>query len=406
MRQSAGAANADKETGVTANERAQFRIVLGQRASWPELLARTRETEELGFDGLFLVDHFYGLFDLDHPTHEGYTMLAALAPFTQRLRLGILVAGNTYRNPAFLLKQAVTVDHISGGRVDFGVGAGWVEREHEAYGFPFPSARERVDRFAEALEIWRLLQTQPRTTYDGTYYQLLDAPFEPKPLQPRLPVVIGGSKPRMLRLAARHADVWNAAGDPEEGAAMNQRLDEACNAIGRDPASLVRSVSPRMNLLASSDAFTAGVTAYHTSGFRDIYLPWPRTPEELPVLRQVARELMPYLRTPDVERAAPARLREPGANDVNVLRELHAAAAPDTRGVLDVLIAHPDERFDGAALMARTGLERHRDVTLAFAAFAAALAERGLARPWSEAQSGWLLPPEKAHLLEQARDRP
>ncbi len=116
---------------------AQFRIVLGQRASWPELLARTRETEALGFDGLFLVDHFYGLFDVMHPTHEAYTMLAALAPFTQSLRLGVLVCGNTYRNPAFLLKQAVTVDHISGGRVDFGVGAGWTEREHEAYGWRF-----------------------------------------------------------------------------------------------------------------------------------------------------------------------------------------------------------------------------------------------------------------------------
>ena len=132
----------------------RYSIVLGQRMSWPDLLARARETESLGFDGLFLVDHFYGLFDLDQPTHEAYTMLAALAPFTQRIRLGIMVAGNTYRNPAFLLKQAMTVDHISGGRVDFGVGAGWVEREHEAYGFEYPSAKERVDRFAEALAIW------------------------------------------------------------------------------------------------------------------------------------------------------------------------------------------------------------------------------------------------------------
>ena len=116
----------------------RYSIVLGQRMSWPDLLARARETESLGFDGLFLVDHFYGLFDLDQPTHEAYTMLAAVAPFTQSIRLGVMVAGNTYRNPAFLLKQAITVDHISGGRVDFGVGAGWVEREHEAYGFDFP----------------------------------------------------------------------------------------------------------------------------------------------------------------------------------------------------------------------------------------------------------------------------
>src|SRR5688572_6146617 len=136
----------------------RYSIVLGQRMSWTEMLARAAETEALGFDGLFLVDHFYGLFDVNHPTHEAYTMLAALAPFTQRLRLGILVCGNMYRNPAFLLKQAMTVDHISGGRVDFGVGAGWLEREHEAFGWEYPLAKERVDRFAEALEIWEMLQ--------------------------------------------------------------------------------------------------------------------------------------------------------------------------------------------------------------------------------------------------------
>ena len=251
----------------------RYSIVLGQRMSWPDLLARARETESLGFDGLFLVDHFYGLFDLDHPTHEAYTMLAALAPFTQSIRLGIMVAGNTYRNPAFLLKQAITVDHISGGRVDFGVGAGWVEREHEAYGFDFPSAKERVDRFAEALEIWDSLQHKQRTTYDGVHYQLLDAPFQPKSLQPGgLPVLIGGSGPRMMRLIARHADIWNGIGTPEEVAELNKRIDEACAAEGRDPATLIRSVSPSINLLASPDAFRRGCRG----------LPRRRLPADLP----------------------------------------------------------------------------------------------------------------------------
>jgi alkanesulfonate monooxygenase SsuD/methylene tetrahydromethanopterin reductase-like flavin-dependent oxidoreductase (luciferase family) len=390
--------------GVLVDTGTRFRIVLGQRASWPELLARTRETEELGFDGLFLVDHFYGLFDLAHPTHEGYTMLAALAPFTQRLRLGLLVAGNTYRNPAFLLKQAVTVDHISGGRVDFGVGAGWVEREHEAYGFPFPSARERVDRFAEALEIWELLQREAWTTYDGRYYQLLDAPFEPKPVHGRLPMVIGGSKPRMLRLAARHADVWNVVGNPEDAGALNRQLDAACAEVGRDPTSIVRSVSPRLNLLASPDAFAAGVAAYRDAGFTDIYLPWPRTPEELPVLRRVARDVMPALRDPDAATST-AELREPAAGDLPALRAALARIDDPRLGlVLGVLIDHPDERFDGAAIVARTGIERHADVTRALAALAGALAERGLARPWNEAQSGWLVSQEQADLLGALRD--
>jgi F420-dependent oxidoreductase-like protein len=387
----------------------QFRIVLGQRASWPDLLARTRETEELGFDGLFLVDHFYGLFDVMEPTHEAYTMLAALAPFTQRLRLGVLVCGNTYRNPAFLLKQAVTVDHISSGRVDFGVGAGWVEREHEAYGWAYPPARERVDRFAEALEIWDRLQRQERTTYQGTHYQLVDAPFSPKPLQlPRLPLLIGGSGPRMLRLAARHADLWNAIGTPAEAAAQNQRLDAACIAEGRDPATLTRTVSPRLNLLESVDAFVAGVAAYHAAGFPHIYLPWPRTERELPVLRQVAREVIPTLRGTAAAPVASAdgrrRLADLGAVDAATVTRAYAAVRAGTpRRLLDLLIDHPDERFDGETLRQRLALPRHDEVALGFAAVAADLAAHGLARPWNEAQAGYLLPASGAAVLAQVR---
>jgi F420-dependent oxidoreductase-like protein len=390
---------------------AQVRIVLGQRASWPELLARTRETEALGFDGLFLVDHFYGLFDVMDPTHEAYTMLAALAPFTQSLRLGVLVCGNIYRNPAFLLKQAVTVDHISGGRVDFGVGAGWTEREHEAYGWPFPSARERVDRFAEALEIWDRLQREERTTYEGQHYQILDAPFEPKPLQrPRMPLLIGGSGPRMLRLAARHADIWNAVGTPDEGGALNQRLDAACATEGRDPASLVRTVSPRINLLGSVDAFAEGVAAYRAAGFRDIYLPWPRTASELPVLRQVARDVIPALRSQTMSHEEPAT-RPPRRDDLTTVDEADVARAYTAvrdgtpRRLFDFLIDHPDERFDSAALMRQLELKRHDEVARGFAALATDLGEHGLARPWNEAQAGYLLPAQPAALLAAARER-
>jgi F420-dependent oxidoreductase-like protein len=389
----------------------RFCLVLGQRATWPELLARAQETEALGFDGLFLVDHFYGLVDVADPTHEAYTMLAALAPFTHRLRLGVMVCGNTYRNPAFLLKQAVTVDHISGGRVDFGVGAGWVEREHEAYGFDFPSARERVDRFAEALEIWESLQREERTTYLGTHYQLIDAPFEPKPVQrPRLPLLIGGSGPRMLRLAARHADAWNVVGLPADVRAVNERMDDACAAVGRDPASLVRSVSPRLNLLASVPAFVEGVAAYRDAGFRDLYVPWPRTADELDVLRQVARDVLPDLRRggqsdaearPDVGR----RLRPLEESDLTqAARACAEIGDPASRRLLDFLIAHPDTRVDGAALIEPLGLQRHVEVTLAAAALAAALAKRGFARPWNESQLGYLLPARNAALLARARE--
>ena len=275
--------------------RLRFGIVLGQRAAWEVLAERARETEALGFDSFMVVDHFYGLFDVMEPTHEAYTALAALATVTSRVRLGVLVAGNTYRNPAFLLKQAITVDDISGGRVDFGVGSGWTEREHEAYGFPFPPVKDRVGMFAEALEIWELLQTNERTTFDGTYYQLLDAPFEPKSHQGRLPVLIGAQLPRMLRLTARYADLWNARGTPEEAGEVNQMLTHLCEEIGRDPATIVRGIAPALRLLDSVEEFVSGVEAYRAAGLTDFLLPWPRDDRQYEVMQEVTREIMPAL---------------------------------------------------------------------------------------------------------------
>ena len=382
----------------------RFSIVLGQRASWPEMLARVRETEALGFDGLFLVDHFFGLKDVNDPTHDAYTMLAALAPFTQSVRLGIMVCGNTYRNPALLLKQAMTVDHISGGRLDFGVGAGWLEREHEAYGFDFPPAKERVDRFAEALEIWELLQTQDRTTYEGEYYSILDAPFEPKSLQRgRLPLLIGGSGPRMLRLTARHADMWNTVGTPEEAAAVSRRLDEACLKEGRDPATLVRSVSPAINLLASPQAFLDGVTAYHEAGFRDIYMPWPRVEAEVPVLREVARDILPGLRNGNrgahAETGTTRSRRSVSTVDGSALAEIRASLDPLPARLLEVLTARPGDVLEGQVLRDLLGVESHADVTRTFAALGAAFTDRGIERPWLEAQRGYSMPAEIAELM-------
>lgn len=389
----------------------RFCIVLGQRLPWPELLARTRETETLGFDALFLVDHFYGLFDVNEPTHEAYTMLGALAPFTQRLRLGVMVAGNTYRHPIVLLKQAISVDHVSGGRVDFGVGAGWTEREHEAYGIPFPPAKERVDRFKEALEIWDLVQREERSTYDGEHYQLLDAPFQPKSLQsPRMPILIGATKPRMLRLTVKHAEMWNAVATPEEGAALNRQLDAFCEEAGRDPRSLVRAVSPSINLLESPEAFERGARAYHEAGFRDIYMPWPRTEAEVPVMREVARDLIPAFRgqppLPSSLGTELAARRPLGEDDAALVAEVLAEIGEGTpRRVLDELAAHPGERFDGAALSRRLNLEAHADVARAIATLGAAFAARGIDRPWNEAQRGYLMTSEVAAVITRAGAR-
>lgn len=376
---------------------ARFNIVLGQRQSWPEMLTRFRETETLGFDGFYLVDHFFGLQDVNQPTHEAYTMLAALAPFSQRLRLGIMVCGNTYRNPAFLLKQAVTVDHISGGRVDFGVGAGWLEREHGAYGFPFPSARERVDRFAEALEIWDLLQRQERTTYDGTYYQIADAPFEPKPLQsPRLPMLIGGSGPRMLKLIARHADIWNMVAAPDEVGEVSGRLDAACEAIGRDPSEIVRSVSPSINLLASPDAFAEGVRAYWAAGIRDISFPWPRVDAELPVLREVARNVIPELRGRAGSMSEPIRLE---AFDSDAVKAVVLGLDEPSRALLAELAKHTGEPVETPVLLAATGIDSQASLTRALAAIGRHFSDADLPRPWVEAQRGYVMPSDRAEVI-------
>ncbi len=372
---------------------ARYIVVLGQRASWPEMLTRTRIVEELGFDGLYLVDHFFGRVDLDEPTHEAWTMLGALAPFTQSMRLGVLVCGNTYRNPAFLLKQAVTVDHISNGRVDLGVGAGWLEREHEAYGFPLPPPRERVDRFEEALAIWEALQSNDRTTLEGTHYQLLDAPFEPKPVQPRLPLLIGSSGARMLRLVARHADIWNMIGTPDEGEAGNRRLDAICAEVGRDPSTLRRSISPSINLLASPGAFADGVAAYHAAGFTDITFPWPRVEEEVPVLREVARTVLPALRgvtAPSADADAPLLASLEGASPVDVAR-LTASLDDTARSFLALLAASPGEIVEHTQARAELDLATHADVTRGAMRIAAAFAALGYGRPWQEVQKGYVM---------------
>jgi len=203
-----------------------------------------RSADELGFHGVWDYDHFYGLADPAQPTFEGWTALAAMAALTTRARVGCLVSSVTYRNPAVLAKMAVTVDHISGGRLEFGIGAGWHENEHQGYGLEFPSAGTRVDMLDEALTVIRRLWTEDQVSFAGRFYTLDAALGNPKPLQrPHPPIVIGGGKPKMLRVIARHADEWNAPGQgPQEWAATSAQLDEVCTEIGRVPVEIRRSV--------------------------------------------------------------------------------------------------------------------------------------------------------------------
>lgn len=274
----------------------RFGIVTGQRDTWPVLADRWQELESLGFDIGWVVDHFFGGQDEMQPYFEAWTLLAGLAAVTERIRLGIMVCSVTHRNPSFLAKQAVTVDHISNGRADFGIGAGWWEREHEAYGYDFPSAGDRVQMFNEALELFDSFQENERTDYHGKHYHFVNTPFEPKPVQPKMPVVIGAGGPKMLAITAKHADIWNTRSGIEDAVAKSKLLDEACERIGRDPATIMRSVWPFADQLTSVETFREYFETFYEAGFRDFLFGWPPDEAGEEVMREVARTVIPELR--------------------------------------------------------------------------------------------------------------
>jgi F420-dependent oxidoreductase-like protein len=216
----------------------------GQDTTIDALRAVWRIADEGGFDHVWDFDHLASIGDggPDRPIYEGWTLQAAIAQATKRVRIGCLVTGNTYRNPALLAKEAVTIDHLSGGRLEFGIGAAWAEIEHEMYGIE--GLDHRVGRLSEALRIIKSLFTEERTNFEGRYYHFKDAIANPKPIQkPHPPFWIGASGPTTLRLVARHADVWNiAGGDPDRVKELTAMLEEACGAVGRDPSDIRRSI--------------------------------------------------------------------------------------------------------------------------------------------------------------------
>jgi F420-dependent oxidoreductase-like protein len=206
-----------------------------------------RIAEEGGFDHVWDFDHLAAIGEggPDRPIYEGWMLQAAMAEATKRVRIGCLVTGNTYRNPALLAKQAVTVDHLSGGRLEFGIGAAWAEIEHEMYGFE--GLDHRVGRLSESLRIIKSLWTEERTNFEGRYYRMKDAIANPKPVQkPHPPLWIGASGETTMRLVARYADVWNASGgDPSRVGELSDKLEQACAAVGRDASEIRRSLQLR-----------------------------------------------------------------------------------------------------------------------------------------------------------------
>jgi len=222
-----------------------------QHARYDEILAVWKQADAVSaFAHAWLFDHYAPIFsDLDGPCLEGWTTLAALAAETERIRIGLMVTGNTYRHPAVLASMAATVDNISKGRLEFGIGAGWNEYEHTSMGLELYKPGERIRRLDEACELIKLLFTQHLTTFDGRYYHLKDARREPKPVQkPYPPFMIGGSGEKLtLRVVAKHADVWNfVAGPVEEYQRKASILAEHCKAVNRDPATIIHSTQVRI----------------------------------------------------------------------------------------------------------------------------------------------------------------
>ncbi len=244
-----------------------------QHSTWEEILAVWKEADEIpAFEHGWLFDHLNPI-DSDEgigPCFEGWTMLTALATHTKRLRLGLLTGCNTYRDPALHAQIAATADVISGGRIDFGDGAGWNEYEHRSRNIELPAPGKRLRMLEEAIEITKALWTQEKVDYDGTYYQLHGARLEPKPVQkPHPPILIGGSGEKVtLKIVAKHADIWNyAGGDIETFKHKVEVLKGHCETVGRDFGEIQLSAQRRIDIndiegtIADAQAFIdAGVT--------------------------------------------------------------------------------------------------------------------------------------------------
>jgi F420-dependent oxidoreductase-like protein len=270
----------------------QLNTIEQQRAVW-------RLADEAGFDHLWIFDHFnpIGGAPLDGVIWEGWTLLAAMAEATTRVRIGNMVTGNTYRHPGVLAKIATTVDHLSAGRLEFGLGAAWAEVEHTMLGLDFPSVGQRLRRLDEACTVIKKLWTEERADYDGRYYKLTGALANPKPVQrPYPPFWIGGSgEQRTLRIVATHADVWNFAGGPVETARRKiEVLERHCADVGRDPAEIRLSVQLRYNA-DDVDLFLREVDGFRQAGFTELIV-IVSEPDSLRKSEAVAREVLPRFR--------------------------------------------------------------------------------------------------------------
>ncbi|HEX6447885.1 MAG TPA: TIGR03560 family F420-dependent LLM class oxidoreductase [Trebonia sp.] len=268
-----------------------------EHQTWEEMRDVWVAADEIElFESAWNWDHFYPLSgDMAGPNYEAWTMLAAMAQATRRIRLGCQVTGMIYRHPAVLANMAATVDIISGGRLELGVGAGWNQMECDAYGIELPPLKERFDRFDEGVEVMLALLTEPVANFSGTYFKLTEARCEPKPVQrPHPPVTIGGSGPkRTLRAAARWAQQWNmiVRGDISEWVRAREILAGHCTAIGRDVNEITCSVNVRLD--DGVDAAVEQATVFRDAGvdLAILNLPHHAKPESLAPLAEALAHL-------------------------------------------------------------------------------------------------------------------
>ena len=262
---------------------------------WPEIVDRARLAEDAQLDGVWVFDHFTALYGDPHgPCLEGWTLLAALARETSRVRLGTLVTGITHRFPSVLASEVVTVDHVSGGRVECAVGAAWNEPEHRALGIPFAPAAERMNRLEEAVQILRALFTRDDVTFDGRYERLEGATYRPRPIQtPHPPIWIGGTgRARLLPIAGRYGDAWHGWSEtPRDLAEMNAIVDRAAEEAGRDPASILRAQS--LSISEPWDEVRRRASWMRDGGVGYLVIEWPT--EGRARLEQFLGDVMPAL---------------------------------------------------------------------------------------------------------------
>jgi alkanesulfonate monooxygenase SsuD/methylene tetrahydromethanopterin reductase-like flavin-dependent oxidoreductase (luciferase family) len=300
---------------LTPSHRLRFHVLVLPNVPWSELARRFRHLDELGFDVGGMADHFVDWTGSGSPWLEAWTLLAAVARETRRLRLSTLVTQIPLRNPAMLAHQALTLDHVSEGRLELGLGVGLTtDPSYAMMGLPNWSSAERVARFTEYVEVVDSLLSNEVATYRGRFYQVEGATMKPRPVQqPRPPITIAALGPVMLRHAARYADVWNSLSflrdfqaQLEETRGRIQRIDEACRAIGREPAALrhsylmfdagARAGGGLINYYASEQAFTEMVERVIALGISEVGLYYPARTEQIPVFERIARDVIPGLK--------------------------------------------------------------------------------------------------------------